>query len=79
MLESIKEIIKCLKDNTSGTICAACLAAMGVIYSDARAFIAAQQQALQEINKNQSMIAVELREINTRLATLEQQQKGGNQ
>lgn len=70
-MNTIKEIIVLLKDNPSALLCAACMTATWHIYQDVVGIVEKQQDALLQIANTQQSIAVELREINTRLAELE--------
>lgn len=70
-MNTIKELIALLKDNPSALLCAACMSATYYIYGDVIGIVEKQQEALLQIANTQQSIAVELREINTRLAELE--------
>lgn len=71
MMNTIKELVTLLKDNPSSLLCAACMTATWGIYQDVVGIVEKQQEALLQIANTQQSIAVELREINTRLSELE--------
>lgn len=70
-MNTIKELVALIKENPSALLCAACMTATWYIYQDVIGIVEKQQEALLQIATTQQNIAVELREINTRLAELE--------